>query len=236
MIANVLVKPAAIYDPRPGLKPSPLSHRCIFVDDELDERIIAEMDAIFAKDRILGDLAVDIKKVREQPSIVPRIYNVPGLITKQHELSWLSRDDIIQLVRVYKECADELADRVAPPHIDANPDHLDDDLLGKIMVYADGDADKTVTAEIEPHMETDETVRWIAEQETLKRRIHLQILRPIKHPQIERFGDIPRKLLMEIIIHAGFSASTLWRCHLFMAGLLRPWTERPIASTSTFCT
>ena len=221
MTTNVLVKPAAIYDPHPGLKPSPLSHRCIFVDDKLDEDVIAEMDAVFAKDRVLGDLAVDIKQVRQQPPIVPRIYDVPGLITQQHELSWLSRDDIIRLVRSYKECADELATRVAPPHIDSDPDHLDEDLLGKIMVYADGDAAEAVTDAIEALMAKDETVRWIAEQETLKRRIHLQILRPIKRPQFERFGDIPRKLLMEIIIHAGFSASTLWRCHLFMAGLLR---------------
>lgn len=224
MTTNVLAKPSTIYDPRPGLKPSPLSHRCIFADNELDEGVIVEMDAVFAMDRVLGDLAVDIKKVRQQPPIVPRIYDVPGLITQQHKLSWLSRDDIIRLAKTYKECADELAARVAPYHIDPDPDHLDEDLLGKIMVFADGDADETVTAEIEARMETDEKVRWIAEQETLKRRIHLQILRPIKRPQIERFGDIPRKLLMEIIIHAGFSASTLWRCHLFMAGLLQPDT------------
>ena len=102
MTTNVLVKPSTIYDPRPGVKPSPLSHRCIFADNELDERIIAEMDAVFAKDRILGDLAVDIKKVRQQPPVVPRIYDVPGLITQQHELSWLSRDDIIRLVRIYQ--------------------------------------------------------------------------------------------------------------------------------------
>lgn len=179
------------------------------------------MDAVFAKDRILGDLAADIKKVRQQPPIVPRIYDVPGLITQQHELSWLSRDDIIGLVQIYKECADELAARVAPSHVDPDPDHLDEDLLGKIMVYADGDANETVVAEVEVLMVKDETVRWIAEQETLKRRIHLEILRPIKRPQFERFGDIPRKLLMEIIIHAGFSASTMWRCHLFIAGLLQ---------------
>ena len=165
------------------------------------------------------------KRYVEQPPIVPRIYDVPGLITQQHELSWLARDDITRLVRIYKECADELAARVAPSHIDPDPDHLDEDLLGKIMIYADGDADETVTAEIEALMTKDETIRWIAEQETLKRRIHLQILRPIKRPQFERFGDIPRKLLMEIIIHAGFSASTMWRCHLFMAGLLQPWVQ-----------
>ena len=225
MTTNVLMQPSAIYDPRPGAKSSPLFHRCIFADDELDEGIVAEMDAVFAKDRILGDLAVDIKKVREQPPIVPRIYDVPGLITQQHELSWLSRDDIIRLVSIYRQSADELAARVAPSHIDPDADHLDEDLLGKIMVYADGDADETVTAEVEALMTKDETVSWIAEQETLKRRIHLQILRPIKRPQFERFGDIPRKLLMEIIIHAGFSASTLWRCHLFMAGLLQPWAQ-----------
>ncbi len=222
MTTNVLVKPSAIYDPRPGLKPSPISHRCIFADDELEESIIAEMDAVFAKDRILGDLAVDIKKVCEQPPVVPRIYDVPGLITQQHELSWLSRNDIIRLVRIYRQSADELAVRTAPSHIDSDPDHLDEDLLGKIMIYADGDADETVTAEIEAIMAEDETVRWITEQETLKRCIHLQILRPIKRPQFERFGDIPRKLLMEIIIHAGFSASTMWRCQLFLAGMLRP--------------
>ena len=225
MTTNVLVKPSSIYDPRPGLKPSPISHRCIFADDELEESTIAEMDAVFAKECILGDLAVDIKRVRQQPPIVPRIYDVPGLITQQHELSWLSRDDITRLVRIYKECADELAACVVPSHIDPDPDHLDEDLLGKIMIYADGDADEIVTAEIEPLMATDETIRWIAKQETLKRRIHLQILRPIKRPQFERFGDIPRKLLMEIIIHAGFSASTMLRCHLFMAGLLQPWTQ-----------
>ena len=225
MTTNVLVKPSTIYDPRPGLKPSPISHRCIFAADELEESIIAEMDAVFARDRILGDLAVDIKKVREQPPIVPRIYDVPGLITQQHELSWLSRSDIIRLVRIYQECADELAAHVAPPNIDPDPDHLDDELLGKIMVYADGDADETVIAEIEALMAKNETIRWIAEQETLKRRIHLQILRPIKRPQFERFGDIPRELLMEIIVHAGLSASTMWRCHLFMAKLLQPWAQ-----------
>ena len=109
---------------------------------------------------------------------------------------------------------------MAPSHIDPDPDHLDEDLLGKIMVYADGDSDKTVIAEVETLMAKYETVRWIAEQEVLKRRIHLQVLSPIKRPQFERFGDIPRKLLMEIIIHAGFSASTMWRCQLLMAGLL----------------
>ena len=225
MTTNVLVKPSTIYDPRHGLKPSPISHRCIFADDELDDGIIAEMDAVFAKDRVLGDLAVDIKKTRQQPPIVPRIYDVPGLITQQHELSWLSRNDIIRLVSIYRQSADELATRVAPSHIDPDADHLDDDLLGKIMVYADGDADETVTAEVEALMTKNETVCWIAEQETLKRRIHLQILRPIKRPQFERFGDIPRKLMMEIIIHAGFLASTLWRCQLFMAGLLQPLAQ-----------
>ena len=140
MTINVLVKPATIYDPRPDVKPSSLAHRCIFADNELDEGIIAEMDAMFAKDRVLGDLAVDIKMVRQQPPVVPRTYDVPGLITQQHELSWLSRSDIIRLVRIYKECADELAARVAPSHIDPDPVHLNEDLLGKIMIYADGDA------------------------------------------------------------------------------------------------
>lgn len=36
MTTNVLVKPSAIYDPRPGVKSSPLSHRCIFADNELE--------------------------------------------------------------------------------------------------------------------------------------------------------------------------------------------------------
>lgn len=116
MTTNFLVKPSAIYDPRPGVKSSPLFHRCIFADNELDEGVIAEMDAVFAMDRVLGDLAVDIKKVRQQPPIVPRIYDVPGLITQQHELSWLSRDDIIRLVRVNKGCADELSCNVSCPN------------------------------------------------------------------------------------------------------------------------
>lgn len=79
-------------------------------------------------------------------------------------------------------------------------------------------------------MAENETIRWIAEQETLKRRIHLQILRPIKRPQFERFGDISKKLLMEIIIHTGFSASTMWRCQLFMAGLLEPYNRWNVLS------
>ena len=103
MTTNVLVKPSAIYDPSPGLQAlNAISHRCIFTDNELDESIIAEMDAVFAMDRVLGDLAADIKKIRQQPPIVPRIYDVPGLITQQQELSWLSRNDIIRLVSIYK--------------------------------------------------------------------------------------------------------------------------------------
>jgi len=219
---DTLEKTPAIYDPFPSGKTSPLSHRCIFADNELDERIIAEMDAVFAMDRIFGDLAVDIEKVRKQRLQTPRIYYLPGSITQQLELSWVSRSDIIRMVRIYKTCADELARRVPPPHIDPNPDHLDMDLLGEIMVYADGDANETATAKIKALMAENETIRWIAQQESLKRRIHLQILRPIKRPQFERFGDIPQKLLMEIIIHAGFSAATMWRCQLFMAGLLQP--------------
>ena len=75
-----------------------------------------------------------------------------------------------------------------------DPDHLDEDLLGKIMVYADGDADETVTAEIETLM----TARMkqsagSSEQETLKRRIHLQILRPIKRPAVRTLWRYTQK-------------------------------------------
>ena len=219
MMTDTLIRKPILYDPYPGAVDTPQTRRCVLVDDTLDERIVSEMDAVFAMDRMLDDIDVDIRKVRKNPPKTPRVYYVPGFITRRDDLTWLSRDDIHRLVGIYEETADLLATRQPPPGIDPNPLHLDEDLCCKIWLHADGEAE--ATAEIEALAARDEKIAWIAEQERLKRRIGRQVIHPLMKTQIERFGDLPRDMVAMILSEVSLSASAMWRCHLFRARVLR---------------
>ena len=146
------------------------------------------MDAVFAMDRMLGDIDVDIRKVRKNLPKTPRVYYVPGFIIRRDDLAWLSRNEVDRLVGIYKETADQLAIRYPAPGIDPNPLHLDEDVCCKIWLHADGEAE--ATAEIEALAAKDEKIAWIAEQERMKRRIGRQVIHPLMKTQIERFGDL----------------------------------------------
>ena len=219
MMTETLIKRPVLYDPYPGAVDTPQTRRCVLADYALDERIVAEMDAVFAMDRMIGNLDVDIRKVRKNPPETPRVYYVPGFITRRDDLAWLPRNDIRRLVGIYKETADRLATRVPPLGVDPNPLHLDKDLCCKIWLHADGEAE--ATAEIKALAARDEKIAWLAEQERLKRHIERQIIHPLMKPQVERFGDMLRDLIMTVMEHAGLSACAMWRCHLFRAGMLR---------------
>jgi hypothetical protein len=219
MTTDTLNKKPVLYDPYPGAIDTPQTRRCVLVDDTLDERIVAEMDAVFAMDCMLGELDVDIRKVRQNPPKTPRVYYVQGFITRRDDLAWLSRNDIQRQVGIYKETADRLAARLPPLGVDPNPLHLDEDLGCKIWLHADGEAE--ATAEIEALAARDEKIAWIAEQERLKRRIGRQVIHPLMKTQVERFGDMPKDIVTMILSETCLSASAMWRCHLFRAGALR---------------
>ena len=218
MMTKTLIKEPVLYDPYPGAVDTPQTRLCGLIDDTLDERIVAEMDAVFAMDRMLGDIDVDIRKVRKNPPKTPRVYYVPGIITRRDDLSWLSRDDIHRLVVTYKDTADQLERRLPPPGIDPNPLHLGEDLCCKIWLHADGEAE--ATAEIEELSAYDDKIAWIAEQERLKRHIGRHIIHPIVKTQLERFGDMPKNMVTMILSEACLSASAMWRCHLFRSNII----------------
>ena len=219
MMTETLIKKPVLYDPYPGAVDTPQTRRCVLVDDTLDERIVAEMDAVFAMDRMPGDIDVDIRKVRNNPPKTPRVYYVPGFITRRDDLSWLSREDIHRLISIYRETADQLVSRLPPPGVDPNPLHLGEEICCKIWLHVDGEAD--ATAEIKALAAKDEKIAWIAEQERLKRHIGRQVIHPLMKTQVERFDDMPKDMVTMLLSEVCLSASSMWRCHLLRAELLK---------------
>jgi hypothetical protein len=190
--------------PPPGAEPVSI-WPCAFVDPELDEAIVAEMDEVFAMDRILGEIDADIRKVRQQPPALPRVYYVPRWMVRKDDVAWLARDDILALIEIYRSSADQLAERLPPDGLDPDPCHLDEQLAGKILIHADGSADPTIEAEIR----------------RLKRRIERQVIGPLVRPQFDRFGDMPGSLVVDLLDPNLLSPSGMWCCHLFRAGMLK---------------
>jgi hypothetical protein len=197
------------------------SWTCAFVDPELDEAIVAEMDAVFSMERMFGPLDADIRTVRRQPPALPRVYHLAYRIARRDDIAWLARDDILALVDIYRSSAGTLAERLPPEGVDPDPAHLDEDLCNAIRLFSEHSEDPAVAARIEAAAAARPGIAWIAEQERLKRDLERQVIGPLTRPQFDRFGDMPSSLAIEILGRNLLSPACMWRCHLFRAGMLK---------------
>ncbi len=194
---------------------------CALVDPELDEAIVAEMDEVFAMDRVFGEIDADIRKVRQLPPALPRVYHVPRLMVRKDDVAWLARDDLLRLVELYRSIAGVLAERLPPAGLDPEFTHLEEDLCNAIRLFSEHSEDPAVAARIETAVAARPGIAWIAEQERLKRDLERGVLGPLMRPQFQRFGDMPATLVVEILGSNLLSPAGMWRCHLSRAGMLK---------------
>jgi hypothetical protein len=197
------------------------SWTCAFVDPELDEAIVAEMDAVFSMERMFGPLDADIRTVRRQPPALPRVYHLAYRIARRDDIAWLARDDLLRLVELYRSSAETLAKRLPPEGVDPEITHLEEDLCNAISLFSEHSEDPAVAARIEAAAAARPGIAWIAEQERLKRDLERQVIGPLTRPQFDRFGDMPSSLAIEILGRNLLSPACMWRCHLFRAGMLK---------------
>ena len=68
MMTDTLIKKPVLHDPYPAPSTRRKPDAASWSTTRWTSRIVAEMDAVFAMDRMLGDIDVDIRKVRKQPA------------------------------------------------------------------------------------------------------------------------------------------------------------------------
>ncbi|MEZ5935997.1 MAG: hypothetical protein R3F54_29605 [Alphaproteobacteria bacterium] len=197
-----------------------------FVDAEMNQSIIAEIDTVMLRHQPFGNIAMDIQAVRQQArSLHPRIYAVPNVIIRDPALPWSSRDDIQRMTALYMEIADQLERRVAPDGQVAQAWDLEDsDLFVLVIGYVDGCLERADCAKVEAAMKHDAAIRWVVKQESLTRRLARGLLRPLRETEWQWWrnrGIDPLKTI-RAFSQVTMSPARLWRAHLYKAGLLQP--------------